>query len=325
MGPEQGGWSVHRVVVLGIAILAGALAPAAAGAKGKPPLRPDLKVTVLEAHLGNPAYAVVATNGVLEPIEVKLEIRNQGKAAAPASTAVVFVQDSSRHQFLKRVAVPRLKAPKRSHVRFVTTVEITGAKPALGFAKMGAVADFGDKVADSDRSNNLFKGERFAIVAKEWDAKTFDTITKAFVASDTTLIRAGFRFVLSRYDRASEKWVYKPYGSVTDQASETGVCSGSSNETRTHNPWADSYLKISGDLGGYDALVQPQATETYSITFTCLSIGSHTEQRKFQPLETFVGVKRQPVMRPNQQQLADSTTDTALRTTWQWDFRAALG
>jgi hypothetical protein len=74
--------------------------------------------------------------------------------------------------------------------------------------------------------------------------------------------------------------------------------------------------------------VQPGAVETYSITITCLAIGSHTEERKFQPLETYVGERGQNVevvMKPNDTQLEGSFTNTALMTTWQWDFRAALG
>jgi CARDB len=296
-----------------------AAAPAAARKRPRP--KPDLKITVLETQLGSPAYAVVGTDGVLEPIEVHVVTKNQGDGTAGPSTTVVYFQDSSRHHFKKRIDVPKLKG----HRRFDRTVEITGAKPALGFAIMGAQADNGDAVKESDESNNLRRGLDFAIVAKEWDAKSFDTITKSVFSSDTTFIRGGFRFVLSRYDHASGTWLYKPYGSVTDQADESGICSGASNVTRSHNPWPDSYLEISRDLGGYDALVQPSASETYSVTITCLGVGSHTEPHKFQPLETFVGEKMQPAMKPSWQQLDDSTTDTVLHTTWTWDFRAALG
>jgi hypothetical protein len=58
---------VERVVVLGIAILASAFAPGWAEAKCTPTPKPDLKVTAFEVHLSNPAYAVIDTDGVLEP------------------------------------------------------------------------------------------------------------------------------------------------------------------------------------------------------------------------------------------------------------------
>jgi len=318
---------VRRVVVVGIGIVvAVALLSASAEAKGRraPKPKPDLKVTRLETDLGDPGFAIVRTDGVLDPIKVTVEIRNHGNAAAPASTAVVFFQDSSRHQFLQRVKVPPLKAQQRFHVRFVTTVDITGAKPSLGFAQMGAMANYLKNVKESDESNNLFKGQRFAIVAKEWDATKLTTTSTGPVANLVTSTREGFRFVFSSFDG---QYNYMPYGSVDNKATETGVCSGTSDETRTHNPWSSSYLRIDADLGGYDALVKPSAIEMYSITITCLGIGSHTEEHSFQPLETFVGVKRQPAMTPSDQVLVGDGMDTTLgtTTTWEWEFKAKLG
>jgi hypothetical protein len=301
-------------LAVGVALLL--CAPAEARSVFAP--KPDLKVTVFEVHLGTPAYAVVAPGGVLEPIEVHIVTKNQGTAAAGPSVTDVFFQDSAHQQFQKRIAVPALKA----HTRFDRTIELTGAKPALGYAQLGAVADLLDQVKESDETNNLLKAGHFAIVAKQWNVSSFDTITKGFLSNDTTFVKGGFHFVLAYYDHTAEEWYYKPYGAVTDQASERGTCSFSSNKSLDHNPWANSYLKIKGDLGGYQALVAPAASEAYTITINCLGIGSHVEKHAFQPLETYEGFKREPTMASDQAELADSMKEDG--TTWAWDFKAAL-
>ena len=304
---------MRRFVVFCCVIVAGLLVPALATARARKP-GPDLKVTGFEVHLGSPAHALVGTDGVLVPIEVQVVTENMGDRAAGASVTEVFFEDSAHHRFQTRIQVPKLEP----NAPFGRTVEIKGAKPALGFAQLGAIADVG-------KQNNLFPGEQFAIVARQWDVKSFDTITKVGNQSHTTFIRGGFRFVFSRYDHASENYVYKPYGGITDQASVTGICTGSSNKTATHSPWADSYLEIASDLGGYDAVVQPALTDAYSFTASCFGVGSHTYNVKFQQLLTFAGQHRQPTMKPRQEQLDGSVMDSLLRTTWQWDFRAALG
>src|SRR5262249_40901808 len=238
-GTERGGEGLRRAVVLWIAIAAGAVVPASAATRARA-RQPDLKVTVFQVHLGNPAYDIVSSDDVLEPIEVHVVTMNQGDRAAGKSVTEIFFHDSRGQRFQKRIDVPALPA----HKPFETTTELRATNPSLGFAKLGAEADAGKQVTESDESNNLVGGERFAILAREWSAKSFDTITKRGSADQTTFIRGGFRFVFSRFDHTSRNYVYKPYGSITDQAHESGVCSGSSNKTRTHSPWANSYLHI---------------------------------------------------------------------------------
>lgn len=314
---------MRRTVYVGIVATAAAtlglgVSVPAAGAMTKPKPKADLKFTIFKPHLGRPAYAVVGTDGVLEPIEVEVQIRNQDDGPADPSVTIISFRDSNGREFAKRIRVPKLPG----HSRADYTVQIKRAKPGLGFADLRGEVDATNKVHESDESNNV-RRTQFAILAKEWDAKAFDTATKGVFSNDVTFIRGGFRFVLSRFDHASENWIYKVYGSVTDQASETGVCSASSNVTKSHNPWANSYLRIAADLGGYHAIVQPSSAEKYTATVTCLGIGSHTEPHTFQTLETFEGKNREPVMKPNAQQLDDE--ETLLKTTWKWDFRAALG
>lgn len=310
---------MRRAVLLVIAAFA--VSPTLADAKAKPKFtpKPDLKITSFVVHLGKPAYAVVDTSGVLEPIEVHFVMINQGdKISKPSSTSVYF-DDSAGHTFQKTVPVRAMKP----HTHFQATVEIKGAHPHLGFGKLGAVVDVNNTNNESDEHNNLHRGPEFAIVAKEWDATSFDVITKGYFTTQTTFIRGGFKFVLHTFDHSAEKFVYLPYGQVTYQVTETGICTASYNENKTLNPSEDGFLTIDADLGGYDA--QAQASGGYDLQVSCMGVGTHTEHHQFPLLETFVGYGLSPAMAPNSEQVSRTKTDPELMTTWAWDFAAKLG
>ena len=68
-----------------LAVVMLVLPSAATAAKKCHRPKPDLKIVVLRAGFGDPAYAIVGTDGVMEPIEVMVGIRNQGDAAAGRS------------------------------------------------------------------------------------------------------------------------------------------------------------------------------------------------------------------------------------------------
>src|SRR4029077_20857046 len=125
---------------------------ATAAAKRHVP-RPDLKITSLVANFGDPAYAVVGTDGVMEPIQVRVGIRNQGRAVAPASILDVFYQDSAGQHHQLKIHVPKLKFSIHSRI-FI--VDMVGTRPKLGHAQLGAVADFTNKFKESDEDNNFF-------------------------------------------------------------------------------------------------------------------------------------------------------------------------
>ena len=56
------------------------------------------------------------------------------------------------------------------------------------------------------RSNNLLKGERFTIIARQWNVTDFETIvTDPGAAASTTMAGAGFQFEFSYYDHAGEQ------------------------------------------------------------------------------------------------------------------------
>ncbi len=302
-----------------VAVSAAFPAQAFAGKK-KPGPRPDLKVTVLKANLGNPPYVVVGTDGVPETFEIQVTTKNQGGGTAAPSVTDLFIRDSHGRDHEHLLSIPRLKP----HTRADQTVVVTNLKLPLGYARIGADADHRHHVDESDETNNLAKGERFAVVAKQWNVSDFESIAKLPMSTDTTKAAPDLRFVFSRYDHSAEVWVYKVYGRVLSIQSQSGVCTYSGSNSASRNPWADSFLNLESDLGAYDVVVKASVLPKYPIPVKCFYITAPPFQAGFQDLLTFVGYRRQPTMSDKDTRLFDSVTDNELRTTFKWDFRAAI-
>ncbi len=312
----------RAVIVVGLAASVVVAAPAAGKAPAKKPTgKPDLKISLFKPHLGNPAYAVVGTDGSVEPIEVEVTTYNQGNVKAPASITVVELQDSADHDFMKEIRVGELKP----HQHYHRIVMFTGVKPALGFAPLRAEADFIEKIKESDESNNV-RSERVAIVAKQWNATVFQTQVTRPGASDLTYSAPGFRFVLARFDHSRDVWQYDAIGAVTNAQSLSGVCPYNVSDTQAQNPWGgDSGLEIAADLGGYDGIVQSSLLPKYLVSGTCLGGFPFHAMVGYNDLETFVGEGiREAAMSPTDTDLS-RTVEGALNTTFTWDFKAAIG
>ena len=100
----------NRGTIAAVLVALGALiAPTAGTAASRHTPKADLKFTQFKPLLGNPAYAVVDTSGVVEPIDVQVTMINQGDATARASTTIVYLDDSANRHFLQRIRVPALK------------------------------------------------------------------------------------------------------------------------------------------------------------------------------------------------------------------------
>jgi len=314
----------RAVIVVGLVASVVVAAPAAAKALGRKPTgKPDLKISLFKPRLGNPAYAVVGTDGSVEPIEVEVTTYNQGKVKAPASITVVELQDSAHHDFMKEIRVPELKPRKHFH-RIVT---FTGVRAALGFAELRAEVDFIEKIPESDESNNVRK-ERVAIVAKQWNVTVFETrvATQDGSRSDLTSSAPGFRFVLARFDHSREVWHYDAIGSVTNAQRVTGICSYNVSDTQAQNPWGgDSGLEIAADLGGYQGIVQSSLLPKYAVSGTCLGGFPFHGTVGYNDLETFVGEGiQEAAMSPTATDLF-RTIEGPADTTFTWDFKAAIG
>ena len=307
---------MRRAAVL-VTAVATASAASAKQPKRQTPLA-DLKITTFRPELGNPSHALADTSGVLETVSIGVVIENLGRTKAGASTVEAWLEDRVGRRFVKKQGVPALK-PGPKH-RWAKVVQISGAKPALGFAKLGALADAFDKVNESDEHNTVPE-EEFAILAREWHTTAFQTDAKYAFYNIVTFAQDGFRFVFKKFD--GRYYVYEPFGSVQNEASERSfVCNGASSDVRTHNPWPNSFFKIAEDLRGYQAVINPGPIEDYKLSISCLGAGQHTEDHSFLTLDTYEGANREPTMSPAATHVSDETSDASLFTSWKWDFQA---
>ena len=299
-----------------IALLVSPVAATAAAKRHIP--RPDLKVTSLVANFGDPAYAIVGTDGVMEPIQVRVGIRNQGRVAAPPSILDVFFQDSARKHFQLKIHVPRLKFS--IHPRHFV-VDLVGARPKLGYAQLGAVANFTNRFKESDKDNNFFKGEHFVVIARQWEVPYFDTIVNVpGEGTRTTSSQSSFHFEFSYYDHAKAVYVYLPMGSITSTMLYAGgLCSGTGSSLDSKAPWA-GFLHIAGDFRYYDALVDT-ASIPYTVPVNCI-VFSRTVPEAFDDLDTSADGS----FPHTNEQATKVTGDFSIllkHTEWKWQFHAA--
>ena len=295
------------------------VAPVAATAAAKPHRsRPDLKITSLVANFGDPAYAVVGTDGVMAPIQVRVGIRNQSHTAAPPSILDVFFQDSAKQHFQMEIHVPKLKFS--IHPRHFT-VDMTGARPKLGHAQLGAVANFTNRFKESDEDNNFFKGEHFAVIARQWDVPYFETIVSIpGEGTRTTASQSSFHFEFSYYDHAKAVYDYVPMGSITSTMLYAGgLCSGTGSLTDSKAPWG-GFLHIAGDFRYYDALVQTVSIP-YTVPVNCI-VFSRTVPEAFDDLDTSADGTF-PVTNEQATKVTGDFTGVVRNTEWKWQFHAA--
>jgi hypothetical protein len=296
------------------------VAPVAASAAAKRHVpRPDLKITSLVANFGDPAYAIVGTDGVMEPIQVRVGIRNQGRVVAPASVLDVFYQDSARQHHQLKINVPKLKFS--IHSRFFT-VDMVGTRPKLGHAQLGAVANFTNKFKETDTDNNFFKGEHFEVIARQWDVPYFDTIlSMPGAGTRTTSSQSSFHFKFSYYDHSKAVYVYLPTGSISSTMLYAGgFCSGSGSLTDSKAPWG-GFLHIAGNFSYYDALVQTDSIP-YTVPITCLGGFSTSAKEAFDDLDT-TATGSFPRTNDQATQVTGDYSDPIKRTEWKWQFHAA--
>jgi hypothetical protein len=299
-----------------VVILAAPVASAAAQKRHVP--RPDLKVTALVANFGDPAYAIVGTGGVMEPIQVRVSIRNQGRVAAPPSILDVFFQDSAKHHFERKIHVPRLKFSIHSR-HFI--VDFESARPKLGYAQLGAVANFTNRFKESDKDNNFFHGEHFVVIARQWNVPYFDTIvTVPGEGTRTTSSQSSFHFEFSYYDHSKAVYVYLPMGSIRSTMSYAGgLCSGTGTALDSRAPWG-GFLHIAGNFSYYDALVKTDSIP-YTVPVNCI-VFSRSVPEAFDDLDTSA-MGSFPVTNEQAPQVTGDYSDPDTHTQWKWQFHAA--
>ncbi len=200
-------------------------------------------------------------------------------------------------------------------------MDMTGARPKLGYAQLGAVANFTKQFKESDEDNNFFKGEHFVVIARQWDVPYFDTIvTVPGEGTRTTSSHSSFHFEFSYDDHAKAVYVYLPTGSISStMVYAGGLCSGTGSSTDSKAPWA-GFLHISGDFRYYDALVQTVSIP-YTVLVNCL-VFSRTVPDAFDDLDTSADGSF-PVTNEQATEVTGDFSSALKGVEWKWQFHAA--
>ena len=311
---------VAALVCLGAAMVMLAAAPARAAAT-----KPDLVVTKVKVEgLGRVPYLAIGHNGEAQRFIVRVTTANHGKATAGPSRTFVLVAAGSNELGNpgRQAKVGRLK-PGRSAT---SSVIVDDYKPDLGFSQIEAKADATHRVRESHEGNNIRRGPRLPVVARSWEVGRFETLAGLKLPQKHSTEALDLHFRLQGFDRYKGDFEYKAIGSVKDTASEEGACNWHGEKTADLNPWPDGELFITRSLDSYSAAVEEPEGEalSYAVHISCLGGIAYETQIKFQNLQTYVGLRKFPSMKPTDTVLRGTGTDPASDTTFSWIFRADI-
>jgi hypothetical protein len=230
-------------------------------------------------------------------------------AACPGTRCCLRTNPTTRHT---REGDSRRGALRRGPRRSL-------ARPKLGYAQLGAVANFTNRFTESDDNNNFFKGEHFAVIARQWDVPYFETIVSIpGEGTRTTASQSSFHFEFSYYDHSKAVYVYNPMGSITSTMLYAGgLCSGTGSLTDSKAPWA-GFLHIAGDFRYYDALVQTVSIP-YTVPVNCI-VFSRTVPEAFDDLDTSAD-RTFPVTNEQATKVTGDFSSGLRNTEWKWQFR----
>ena len=151
-------------------------------------------------------------------ITVKVTTRNVGRATAPVSqTAVVLVGQNNHFQSFPSFQHVHELAPGHSQTN---TLTISTVKPHLGPTHMRAVADFDDKLPESNGNNNERTSPMIPAIARTWDAEslTANLIGGQAVTDEQGKANLGLFFRFNHLDVGAGIFVYRVTGSVNENA-----------------------------------------------------------------------------------------------------------
>jgi hypothetical protein len=250
--------------------------------------KPDLVVTRLIIEgLGHNPYLVVPQSGEVPNITVKVTTRNVGHATAPASeTAVVLVGQHNHFQSFPSFQHVRELPPGHSQTN---TLTISTVKPHLGPTHMRAVADFDDKLLESNDNNNERTSPMIPAIARTWDAEslTATLIGGQAVTAEDGKANLGLFFRFNHLDVGAGIFFYRVTGSVNENATyKLAPCSGQAADSVGHAPWSrDSFFGVSFGLDKYLGVVKASANQI-TVPITC---EGHTSQVPVNMLDLRIG------------------------------------
>jgi CARDB len=290
----------RRVAVLtGVCLLALTAAfTLALGSSGRaasqPPAqpKPDLVVTSLIIQgLGHNPYLVVPQSGQVPDITVKVTTRNVGRAAAPESSTLVVLEgfranDGSTFQSDFSLQHVHALAPGQSQTN---TLTIKKVQPHLGPTHMRAVADWDNKVTESNGQNNERTSPMIPAIARTWDADslTAKLIGGQGVTAENGEANIGLFFRFNHLDVGAGIFYYRVTGSVKENANyKIGPCSGQGADSVGHAPWSsNSFFGVSFGLDKYLGVVKASANQI-TVPITC---EGHTSKVPVNMLDLRIG------------------------------------
>jgi CARDB len=262
-------------VLAGVCLLALTLALSwAVGAASRPAAeaKPDLVVTsLIIERLGHNPYLVVPRSGEVPNITVKVTTRNVGHATAPSSkTAVVLVGQNNHFQSFPSFQHVHELAPGHSQTN---TLTISTVKPHLGPTHMRAVADFDDKLPESNGNNNERTSPMIPAIARTWDAESLTAKLigrMGAVTAEQGTANLGLFFRFNHLDVGAGIFFYRVTGSVNENATyKLAPCSGQAADSVGHAPWgSDSFFGVSFGLDKYLGVVKASANKI-TVPITC--------------------------------------------------------
>ncbi len=266
--------------------------------------KPDLVVSSLIIEgLGHNPYLVVPQSGEVPNITVKVTTRNVGHAPAPASkTAVVLVGQNNHFQSFPSFQHVHELAPGHWQTN---TLTISTVKPHLGPTHMRAVADFDDKLPESNDNNNERTSPMIPAIARTWDAEslTATLIGGQAVTAEDGKANIGLFLRFAHLDVGAGIFFYRVTGSVNENATyELAPCSGQAADSVGHSPWGgDSFFGVSFGVNKYLGVVKASANKI-TVPITC---EGHTSEVPVNMLDLRIGSGAPVGMYPYSTQIRD--------------------
>ena len=176
---------------------------------------------------------------------------------------------------------------------------------------MRAVADFDDKIPESNGNNNERTSPMIPAIARTWDAEglTATLIGGQAVTAEDGKANLGLFFRFAHLDVGAGIFFYRVTGSVNENATyELAPCSGQAADSVGHSPWGgDSFFGVSFGLDKYLGVVKASANKI-TVPITC---EGHTSEVPVNMLDLRIGSGAPVGMYPYSTQIRD-----VAETTW---------
>jgi hypothetical protein len=323
---------ILAVAILALAVAMPVSAPAAPHKHKNPKPLPDLivaSVAVRVPSTGSTPYIQVYPDGHTTPFDVRVDVENIGKAAAPQTHLKVHFPG---HALTAHTIVPPLAPGAQVTVVIVMHhVTLQGLAPL----KPVAVANWNFHVPEKHYTNNQGTGEAVAVIAHRWRVAPSQW-TYHFVdlwhggTIDCTGHNVGqSEFWLRTYDSNNKIFWYWVAASTTEDCSFTlqdpngNKCTGKGSGDADHAKWpTTSYFGISYAEDSYATIIDMSAEQPVTMNITCPE-GTSTANYKLTRFTTSPVPIAAPVGAAHLSNTGKLAAGTAT-ITYTWKFDAVI-